>query len=57
VLYDARENRLREHKNSVLRRKFGPKRENVMRYWSKLPNEEGSQFIVFIKCYYSGETD
>jgi hypothetical protein len=34
------EHRLRESENRVLRRIFGPKRDEVMRYWRKLHNEE-----------------
>jgi len=32
--------RLRVFENSVLRRIFGPKRDEVTRYWRKLHNEE-----------------
>jgi hypothetical protein len=35
-----KENRLRVIENRVLRRIFGPKRDEVMRGWRKLHNEE-----------------
>jgi hypothetical protein len=35
-----RENRLREFENRVLRRIFGPKREEVAGGWRRLHNEE-----------------
>jgi hypothetical protein len=34
------EHRLRVFENRLLRRIFGPKREEVTGYWSKLHNEE-----------------
>jgi hypothetical protein len=34
------ERRLRAFKNRVLRRIFGPKRDEVTEYWRKLHNEE-----------------
>ena len=34
------ERRLRVFENRVLRRIFGPKRDEVTRYWRKLHNEE-----------------
>jgi hypothetical protein len=34
------EHRLRVFENRVLRRIFGPKRDEVMEYWRKLLNEE-----------------
>jgi hypothetical protein len=33
------ENRLRVSENNVLRRKFGPKKDEVTGEWGKLPNE------------------
>jgi len=34
------ERRLREFENTMLRRIFGPKREEITREWTKLHNEE-----------------
>jgi hypothetical protein len=39
-IYLREEHRLRECDNRVLRRIFGPKREEVVREWRRLHNEE-----------------
>jgi hypothetical protein len=43
------EHRLRVFENRVLRRIFGPKRNEVMGEWRKLHNEENSLFVLFAK--------
>jgi hypothetical protein len=42
---------LRVFENRVLRRIFGPKRDEVTGEWRKLHNEE----LVFLTKYYSGD--
>jgi hypothetical protein len=37
--------------NRVLRRMFGPKRDEVTGEWRKLHNEELHDFILFAKYY------
>jgi hypothetical protein len=43
------EHRLRVFENRVLRRIFGPKRDEVTREWRKLHNEELRDLYSFVK--------
>jgi hypothetical protein len=45
------EHGLRLFKNRVLRREFGPKRENEAEDWRKLHNEERHIFLLFTTYY------
>jgi hypothetical protein len=47
------EHRLRVFENRVLRRIFGPKRDEVTREWRRLHSEE--LYDVFITHYYAGD--
>jgi hypothetical protein len=51
--YNNRKNRLRVFENRVLRRIFGPKRDEVMGEWRKLHSEELYKFLLVIR-YYQG---
>jgi hypothetical protein len=42
----SEEHRLRVYENSVLRRTFGPKRDEVKGWWRKLHNEEHRNLYV-----------
>jgi hypothetical protein len=46
------EHRLRVFENRVLRRIFGPKRDEVTGRWRKLHNEELREFVLFAKYNY-----
>jgi len=48
------ERRLRMFENRVLRRIFGPKRDEVIREWRKLPNEE-FYGLFSLPCIISGQ--
>jgi hypothetical protein len=43
------EHRLRVFQNRVLRRIFGPKRDEVTGEWRKFHNEELREFLLFAK--------
>jgi hypothetical protein len=48
-LTSKEEHRLRVFENRVLRRRFGPKRDNVTGEWRKLHNEELRDLYSFAK--------
>jgi hypothetical protein len=46
---------LRVFENRMLRRIFGPKRDEVTEVWGKLHNEELYGFVLFAKYNYNGQ--
>jgi hypothetical protein len=49
------ENRLRVFENSMLRRIFGPRRDEVTGGWRTLHNEELDNFVLFAKNNQNGQ--
>jgi hypothetical protein len=55
VLTWREENTFRIHDNTVLRKTFGPKREEVTRHWRILHKEELHYLYISLCTYYSGD--